>query len=225
MIVAQVAPTNLAGRVSPGPDDLVAAVQFCVERLLDLTTGDWDTPVDGLNWSCRETAEHLATLAYGPVLATRARSFEPLALMVRDDASVEEVVRTARALALVLAEVARAAPPAARAFHPAGMADASGFLAMGMDEFLVHTHDVVRSLGGEFQPPDELVAAVLDRLFPWWPRAETPWDALRWANGRISIPGYDSPGSSWLWHCAPLDEWDGRIPRWDPVGQRRADDV
>lgn len=108
MIVAQFALTNLAGRMRPGPDDLVAAVQFCVERLLDLTTDDWDTPVDGLNW---------------------------------------------------------------------------------------------------------------------WPRAETPWDALRWANGRISIPGYDSPGSSWLWHCAPLDEWDGRIPRWDPSGQRRADDL
>jgi pilus assembly protein CpaC len=41
------------------------------------------------------------------------------------------------------------------------------------------------------------------------------------ANGRISLPGHPSPGANWSWHCAPLDEWDGTIPQWDPVANRQ----
>jgi hypothetical protein len=35
---------------------------------------------------------------------------------------------------------------------------------------------------------------------------------LRWATGRIVLPGRE-PVTSWRWHCAPLDEWDGAVPR------------
>jgi hypothetical protein len=203
--------------MSPTPDDLLAAAQMCSERLLELRDRDWETQVVGLDWSCRQTLEHVASLAYGPVLATRARGFRPLAWIVRDGAPVEELVWTAHTLATVLAEVARAAPSGARAFHPAGMADASGFVAMGIDELLVHTHDIVTALGGTFRPPDRLTAAVLDRLFPWWPRHEPLWEALLWANGRAPLEGEADLGSSWLWHCAPIDEWDGRVPVWDPI--------
>ncbi len=102
------------------------------------------------------------------------------------------------------------------------MADSSGFVAMGMDELLVHTHDIVTALGSRFGSTDNLVVAVLDRLFPWWPRGEPPWDALLWANGRVALPDHENPGSSWLWHCAPLSQWDGGVPRWDPVQKRPA---
>lgn len=208
--------------MTPTPDDLVATADLCSRQLIAVSDRDWTASVDGVGWSCRQTLEHLASLAYGPVLATRMRSFRPLALIVRDDASIDELVWTTRTLAVVLAEVARAAPADARAFHPAGMADASGFVAMGMDELLVHTHDIVTTLGGELRPPDALVVAVLDRLFPWWPRREPPWDALLWANGRLALHEHDNPGASWLWHCAPLDEWDGRVPAWDPINSEKA---
>lgn len=208
--------------MTPNPDDLVAVAELCGGHLLELENLDWDAPVAGLDWSCRETLGHLASLAYASVLATRLQAARPLSLVVREGASVDELVWTTRALALVLAEVARAAPAEARAFHPAGMADATGFVAMGMDELLVHTNDIDTALGGGFEAPKHLVVVVLDRLFPWWPRDEPPWNALLWCNGRSALPGRENPGASWLWQCAPLDEWDGRVPTWDPINHRPA---
>jgi hypothetical protein len=122
--------------------------------------------------------------------------------------------------AAVLADVVRAAPPAARAFHPAGVADPSGFAAMGCDEILVHTGDIATGLGIGFEPPAGLCARVLARLFPWAPGDAEPWPALQWANGRIGLPGHERQDADWYWHCAPLEEWDGTLarrhvaPRW-----------
>jgi hypothetical protein len=178
-------------------------------------------PAGDLEWTCRETLEHVCGLAYAPVLATRATSFRPLALAVVPGAPLDDLLWTMRASARVLAEVARAAPAGVRAYHPAGMADPTGFVAMGMDEVLVHTADITTGLGVEWAPDEAAVGLVLDRLFPWWPRDADPWSALLWANGRRDLPGRPSPGAEWLWHCAPLDEWDGTVPRWDPVRGRR----
>ena len=102
------------------------------------------------------------------------------------------------------------------------IADPAGFVAMGMDELLMHTHDIASGLGAEFEPPDHLIRAVLDRLFPWWPRQSELLPALLWANGRGALPGQDVLGAAWLWHCAPLEYWDGTIPRWDPIANRPA---
>ena len=99
--------------------------------------------------------------------------------------------------AAVLAELARAAGPEIRAFHPAGMADGSGFVAMGCVEIVIHTADIAEGLGLSFQPPDELTRAVVSRLFPWAPAGADPWAAFRWACGRISLPGHERLGPDW----------------------------
>jgi hypothetical protein len=205
---------------SIGPDDLIEAVEVCCGALETMLGEDWTRGAGVLEWTCSETLQHLAALAYGPVLAARMVSFRPLALQVRPDAAVDELLWATKVGMLILAEVARAAPPSVRAFHPAGMSDASGFVAMGMDELLVHTHDIAAGLGTEFVPDDRLADLVTNRLFPWRPASADPWAALLWANGRQSLPGQDNPGAEWLWHCAPLDEWDGVVPRWDPIAQR-----
>jgi hypothetical protein len=95
----------------------------------------------------------------------------------------------------------------------AGMADRSGFLAMGCDEILIHTDDILRGLGSSFSPPPEIVSRVLARLFPWAPTNTDPWETLRWANGRADLGDLPNPGPNWIWHCAPLEEWDGTIPQ------------
>jgi hypothetical protein len=201
-------------------DDLIAVVESCFSELEGLTDRDWTARAGPLEWTCRETLEHLATLAYGAQLAARARTFKPLALSVTPGASIGQLLWTMKVLGLQLAEVARAAPPTVRAFHPAGMADPSGFVAMGMDELLVHTHDIATGLGVPFKPDDGMARLVLNRLFPWWPQGAAPWAALLWANGRAALPGHDNPGAAWLWHCAPVEDWDGTVPRWDPAGGR-----
>ncbi len=204
----------------PAPEELVDVVEHCVGRLEPHVDADWTAPAGDLDWSCRATLEHLASLAYAHQLAARATTFRPLALAVVAGAPVDQLLWTVRVGGLLLADVARAAPSGARGFHPAGLADASGFVAMGMDELLVHAHDICTGLRIEFRPPAVPARAVLDRLFPWWPAAADPWEALLWANGRRALPDHPNPGAAWLWHCAPLDGWDGTIPRWDPVEKR-----
>ena len=207
---------------SPEPDDLIATVNGCVAVLRPLLDRDWDVPAGGLDWTCRETLEHVCGLAYAPVLATRAAAFRPLALAVAPGAPLGDLLWTVEVMSRILAEVARAAPSSARAYHVAGTADPSGFVAMGMDELLVHAADITDGLGARSTPDERLVTLVLDRLFPWWPRDAEPWTALLWANGRADLPGRPSLGAAWVWHCAPLDEWDGTVPRWDPAAGRMA---
>jgi hypothetical protein len=131
------------------------------------------------------------------------------------DASNAELLEVSEAATATLTAVARAAPPDVRTYHNYGMADISEFLAMGCDEILVHCWDAVRGLGEEFAPPAELADRVLRRLFPWAPTNESPWQALLWANRRTGLPGKERLGPDWAWHCAPLDEWDGAVPRQD----------
>jgi hypothetical protein len=201
--------------VRPRPDDLVDVTELCSAALGRVASADWSKSAADTDWTCRQTLEHLCSLAFAHQLATRARTFRPVAVAVVPEAPIDDLIWTNRVLMLVLAEVVRSAPGDARAFHPAGTADATGWAAMAIDELVIHTHDIVAGLGDRFRPPSDLARTVLDRLFPWWPQEADPWEALLWANGRSSLPGRPNPGASWLWHCAPLDEWDGTIPQWD----------
>jgi hypothetical protein len=202
---------------SPTPDDLRRVVELCYDALAPCADADWTVRAGSLDWSCRETLEHLCGLAYAPQLATRATGFSPLSFQVTPGAPIGRLLLTMRASSAILAEVARAAPPSARAFHPAGMADPSGWVAMGMDELLIHTNDIAAGLRVPFEIDRHLAQLVLDRLFPWSPAGAEPVPALLWANGRADLPAVSNPGSAWLWYCAPLAEWNGSVPQWDPT--------
>ncbi|WP_214368189.1 hypothetical protein [Pseudonocardia sp. H11422] len=61
------------------------------------------------------------------------------------------------------------------------------------------------------EPDVRLAGRTLRRLFPWAPTDGRSWPTLRWANGRA--PLRERPRlSERFWHCAPLEEWDGRTP-------------
>jgi hypothetical protein len=48
------------------------------------------------------------------------------------------------------------------------------------------------------------------RAPPRW----APLGCAAWANGRVDLRGdLRRRDADWTWHCAPLDEWDGSIPR------------
>jgi hypothetical protein len=197
------------------PADVVAAARACRDALAPAADRDWTVGAGDLEWDCRRTLDHVgdALAFYAAHLATRTT--ERLS-SVRDGdqtVSVAQLLRSVESLAAVLARVAEASPPGTRAYHPAGMADAEGFLAMGCDEILVHTQDIALGLGVAWEPPADLCARVLARLFPWAPRDVEPWPALLWANGRAALPGLDRLGTDWYWHCAPLDEWDGTVKK------------
>jgi hypothetical protein len=182
----------------------------------------WDAAAGELRWTCRRTLDHLpdALFYYAAHLARRAEDRVPSPRDGDPQASIPTLVAAMTSAAAILSAVAEASGPEVRAFHPAGMADRSGFCAMGADEILVHTHDITVGLGMPFEPPAELCEPVCARLFPWAPSDGDPWSALLWANGRRVLPGHERLDPDWGWHCAPLSEWDGSMsrrrmpPRW-----------
>jgi len=202
------------------PEDVRRVAELSVRALTPSLERDWSVPAGPLEWSCQRTLFHMGGAVFSYLthlggLWQQPTSFRYGTIQERaggGDASPQTLLDVMRTLADVLAIVAGAAPPNIRAYHGAGMADRSGFLAMGCDELLLHTDDILRGFGQSFHAPDEITSRVLARLFPWAPTDSDPWETLRWGNGRQSLGDRESPGPTWLWHCAPLEEWDGTIP-------------
>lgn len=173
-----------------------------------------------LKWTCRETLAHVVDCLnwYAANLARRSTSSAECPELPTE-LPIEVMVGALRSGAAVLAAAVRAADEGDRGWHPFGIADRSGFAAMGCDEVLVHAWDLAAGLGFDFQPPADVAERTLRRLFPWAPPSEeaNPWDALLWANGRQAL-GERKPETGWLWHCAPLEEWNGEIRRRKPRG-------
>lgn len=213
------------------PGDLLRAASYFHRALVAGVGADWTALAGSLDWDIRSTVEHVAgTMTwYAASLASRTTSALGLQVRARPIADNARVLAMVPATAQLLSTVAAAAPAGARGHHLAGMADPVGFLAMGCNETLVHGWDVACGLGLSYDPPRDLAAKVVRRLFPWAPTDTDEWTTLRWANGRAGIAGHDDVGPNWGWHCAPLAEWDGTVPRdmflglsftWNPEKQR-----
>ena len=210
------------GRPRIEPDDLRSAAQACADALAPALDRDWRIRAGDLEWDTYTTLDHLVEAMgyYGIQLATRSTADVPF--VTRPLATDPRVLRVPaaslvaglQALAAVLIEVARAAPPGARAYHSYGlMADTEGFIAMACNEILVHTDDLARGFGLAWQPADALCQQILARLFPWAPAGEDGWSTLRWANGRMALAGHPRLGPDWAPYPAPLSEWDGTIQK------------
>jgi len=202
------------------------AADTVTAALADAVGADWSVRAGSLDWDVRTTITHAASAAVKYALCLSSQTTRPIALRssAYPDASPSDLLAALGAVARSLAQVAASAPSGARGFHLAGMADAEGFMAMACAEILVHGADVAAGLGLELAPPDDLCRRVAGRLFPWAPQDRPGWDTLAWATGRIELPELDQLDSSWIWHCAPLDEWDGAIPGWQPVMEWLWDD-
>jgi hypothetical protein len=197
------------------PGDVLIAANVSRKTLEAALDRDWSVRAGDLEWSCRRTLDHIvdSLMLYAASLATRAAGRMSPPRNGDLDATVEHLLVSVGAAAAIMAEVARAAPPGTRAFHPAGLADVSGWLALAAEEILLHTDDIAQGLGLKFRPPDELSARIRARIFPWAPAEIDPWAALRWAAGRAALPDRERLGPDWYWHCAPLSEWDGTIKK------------
>lgn len=184
----------------------------CSAFLGELSEADWSAPIPEMKWTVAVAVAHMAQALvwYSTDLAAGPIELSTLELKVKPESAPAELVRAVTAYANVLASVVESTPPRARGWHPFGIADASGFAAMACDEMLVHTDDVGRGLDRDFSPTPELADWTLRRLFPWAPDGVEPWDGLKWANGRVALPGLDRLGR-WRWQCAPLGEWDGKL--------------
>ncbi|MFD0428293.1 hypothetical protein ACFQ60_09745 [Streptomyces zhihengii] len=121
----------------------------------------------------------------------------------------EGLVQVVESCGALLVAMVRTTPPDVRGHHVFGASDPEGFAAMGVVETLVHTHDVAEGLGLEWEPPAELCARVLTRLFPDVPAGHGPWPALLWATGRGELPGLPRR-TAWRWYGERGPEPSGR---------------
>ncbi|MEV5982717.1 hypothetical protein [Streptomyces sp. NPDC052114] len=204
------------------PDDVTRAVRLAVAALREAPAGaDWSVKAGGLEWDCWETTEHLADdlFAYAaqlgpehppqdtevPFLWYRHRSTGPANVTFADrEAGVSGLLQVLESCGALLTGMVATTPATVRAHHGWGAADPEGFAAMGIVETLVHTDDITRGLGiGDlWNPPADLCARVLHRLFPDAPTDTDPWPTLLWATGRGELPGRPRR-TEWRWYGAP----------------------
>ncbi|WP_327280136.1 GNAT family N-acetyltransferase [Streptomyces sp. NBC_01205] len=189
-----------------GSDAVERSVSLTARALRDVAHLDWSAPAADLEWSCYDTAVHVAGdfTAYAAQLTGRATGayvpFEISADPGTDPSGLIEVVEATGGLLCAAVAVAR---PGVRAWHPCGMAGPDGFAAMGVVETLLHTHDILGGLGVHGWEPDaDLCEQVLDRLFPHAPRAAAPWQSLLWVSGRTELPGLPRR-RAWRWYNEP----------------------
>jgi hypothetical protein len=192
-------------------DDLRAAAAAATELLGQVP--DPSARVPTVDTDVTGVAGHVTAslLWYAQDLAVGPEETSAFSLASRPEVGLAEVVRQMRGAAEVLARTVDAAGPDDRGWHDWGISDASGFAGMGCAELLIHAGDVAAAIGLDWTPPAYLAAALRDRLFPWAPRLAQPWASVLWATGRGELPGL-ARVTSWRWHSAPLDEWDGTQP-------------
>jgi hypothetical protein len=206
------------GRIPVTAADVTLAVRFAAAALGGAPADLWGNQAGGLEWDCWETVEHMADtlFAYATQLtpATPEGGYVPIAmtstrpggaksaLHVDRENGPASLLRALEACGALLVAMITTSSPATRAWHPQGTADPEGFAAMGVTETLIHGHDAAQGLGVPWEPPADLCARVLSRLFPGAPADVTPWAALLWATGRADLPGRPRLGE-WRWYSEP----------------------
>ncbi|MCF3125710.1 hypothetical protein IPZ68_39355 [Streptomyces arenae] len=205
------------------PDDVTRAVRLAVGTLREGggPDVDWGVKARGLEWTCWETGEHLADdlFAYAaqlgpehppqdtevPFLWYRHRPEGPANVTFADrGAGAPGLLQVLESCGALLTGMVATTPPTVRAHHAWGASDPEGFAAMGIVETLVHTYDIAHGLGigDRWDPPADLCARVLHRLFPDAPTDTDPWPTLLWATGRGELPGHPRR-TEWRWYGAP----------------------
>ncbi|MFF7453166.1 maleylpyruvate isomerase N-terminal domain-containing protein [Kitasatospora sp. NPDC008115] len=204
----------------PTPDDLAAVLRLAVDTLSAAPAGaDWSRPAGGVDWDCWTTVEHLADdlLAYaaqlGPQEPPRDRyvpfvSRRPFPggpnsfVFARREDGPRGLLEVLEASGGLMVATARTRTPEVRAFHPWGLADPAGFVAMSLVETLVHLHDVAEGLGLPWDPPADVCRRTLARLFPdvTPDPAAGSWRTLLWATGRTELPGRPRR-TDWRWYA------------------------
>ncbi|MFK0233955.1 GNAT family N-acetyltransferase [Streptomyces vinaceus] len=184
------------------------SVSLTAQALRKVAHLDWSVPAAGLEWSCYDTAVHVAGdfTGYATQLTGRSTSgYAPFDISADPGTTPDGLIQVIEATGGLLSAVVAVTDPAVRAWHPYGFAGPDGFAAMGVVETLVHTHDILGGLGVTGWEPDaDLCEHVLDRLFPQVPRdLAAPWPTLLWATGRGALPGLPRR-TAWRWYAEPV---------------------
>lgn len=184
---------------------VVEAAAECTSVLARAADRDWSRAAAGLEWTCRETLDHLALgiVGYaGLLIAQPADRYIALFASLDPHAPVAACLEGIRIAGTVLASAVRDAAPGARAWHPWGRSDGPGFAAMGIVELMVHTRDIAGAFAIDWTPPHRLCRPALERLFPEAPTGHDAAATLMWCTGRAALPGH-ARRRQWQWDGSP----------------------
>jgi hypothetical protein len=203
--------------------DLDAALSYTLDvlrpRAADSADADWDAPAGELEWSCWQTAEHLADTLFvyalqftprPPELDTGRNGYLPVSeLTMERRHGPLMLLHLLDGSGGLLSRAVRTTDPGQRMRHFHQLTDPAGFVAMGTVETLAHGWDLAGGLGvrDAWNPPADLCERALSRLFPGLPpglaEEAGAWPTLLWAVGRTELPGRPRR-QKW--------RWDPRIP-------------
>ncbi|NUK77999.1 hypothetical protein HRW23_11410 [Streptomyces lunaelactis] len=200
-------------------DDLDQAVLLAVTALQEAPATAWGGKAGTLEWDCWETVEHLSDdlFAYAVQLGPRTPPLDGEVPFVWESrrpggpgnavhadrtAGPAGLLQVLEASGALLVAMVRTTPSHVRSYHGYGVSDPEGFGAMGIVETLVHTYDLAEGLGLVWDPPADLCARVLARLFPNAPVDTDPWLTLLWATGRTELDGRPRL-TTWRWYGEP----------------------
>ncbi|MEV0375527.1 maleylpyruvate isomerase N-terminal domain-containing protein [Streptomyces sp. NPDC050636] len=199
---ATTAPAPAPPATTPRWTDLLAtATDDCLAALQKGADHDWSRLAHDLDWTCRQTLDHLAlglTGYAGLLIARPVDRYVTLFASLDPQAPIPACLDGLRIAASLLTSTVRDTAADVRAWHPWGHSDATGFAAMGITELAVHTYDITRALGIPWALPDDTSTAVLARLFPDAPSGHRPSDTLLWCTGRAPLPGLPR-STDWQW--------------------------
>lgn len=182
-------------------EDVVCAINTACSFLADVAERDWSLAAGDLTWTCRATAEHIASdlIAYaGQLIGEPSSGFVPFDIQVEAEATNHGLVSVIRTTGGLLAAAVATVAASARGWHPHGMGDREAFAAMGIVETFVHTRDIAQGLGLNWSAPEDLCEKVLFRLFPDRPKQDAPWPTLLWCTGRTDL-GRLPRQAAWRW--------------------------
>jgi uncharacterized protein (TIGR03083 family) len=168
------------------------------ERVLrELVDADWSAHAGSLDWSCRQTLDHVidCVFSYTMQLAARAASgFLPFnELHAAAAASADELLVGFRAVAQMFYDVARNAPPGAVASDGVLLLSVDDWCARAAYEVALHTYDIATGLGAPWRLPDDLSRAIVASESLWMfdrtavAVGDSPWTSLLAGSGRDAI--------------------------------------
>jgi hypothetical protein len=129
----------------------------------------WELPAAHVDWDCRRTADHIASVFMHYAAQVMGRSRDHYVKFGFDTSRAEtpnelrEVVAVAGGLFSMA--VGTAAPDAV-SWHPHGYFTPAGFAAAGSAEALIHGADIATGLGLAWSPEPGLCEQVLGMVFP-----------------------------------------------------------
>lgn len=174
-------------RVAVTTEDLIRCSEAAVNLLRSGTYRDWTQKTGPIVLTRMRTACHIADccLAYaGQIAVSQQEGYLPFRTLPSFRSTPDGMLDFVEGSARILAATAERFPEVV-AWHPFGMTDTEGFVAMGCAEVLVHGWDLAFGMELDLQPDRAISSRLMARLAPSFATGDDSWVDLLTFCGRI----------------------------------------